>query len=321
MATEQPLAERSLQRRHIEAVVAVGRLQSVHGAARALGCAQPAVSRLITEAEALVAMKLFDRTSQGSRLTAEGIAFLDRAQFVLRALQRLSEKGAARLPVIELGCIPRAMHSLMPGVLERLQTKDAPQFRLQVTEGSSNAIIEATSRAALDFAIARHELGSPRIPRRFVLDHLYNERIVVICGVDNAAIPETRVRLDSLAKRSWVLPIRETASRATFDRVLLEEGMAPIVPVIEVRSFESNLALVAGTRFMSIAPESIARRHAAFKAVRIVRLRKALPASPVVLIYDRSARDDAILEGFRRTVLAVAGQTRRMLANGHQSAQ
>ncbi len=42
--------------------------------------------------------------------------------------------------------------------------------------------------------------------------------------------------------------------------------------------------------------------------------RATRPTSPVVLIYDGSACDDPILEGFRRTVLAIARQTRTLLA-------
>ncbi len=72
--------------------------------------------------------------------------------------------------------------------------------------------------------------------------------------------------------------------------------------MIETRSFESNLALVAGTRLISIAPESVARSHASFGMLRILKVRQALPANPVMLAFSRMAEEDPVLNSFRQMI-------------------
>jgi molybdenum-dependent DNA-binding transcriptional regulator ModE len=73
--TNHPMTQSTkklLQRRHIQALVAVGDSRSVlHRAARELGMPQPAVSRLLAEAEQILGARLFERSSHGSKPTAQ----------------------------------------------------------------------------------------------------------------------------------------------------------------------------------------------------------------------------------------------------------
>lgn len=302
---------RDLQRTHLDAIVAIGREGSVHAAARSLRRTQPALSRLLNEAETLLGTRIFERSSAGTRPTALGERLLDEAQFVLAALRRLTSVGAGVRPVIALGCIPRAMHTLMPVLLERLYSEEAA-FQPQVAEGSSAALVEEVARGTLDFAIARHDAARPAGDTRLAFDALYQERTVVICGKRNRAVPARAPSLAALARLPWVLPASETASRASFERFLHAQRAGPIVPVIEARSFESNLAIVAGSsHFLSIAPEPIARRHAVLGGLRIVNLPRGLPASRIALVYTRHGGADPILAEFREIVREVAALLRR----------
>jgi DNA-binding transcriptional LysR family regulator len=306
------MAQRRLQRNHLEAIVMVARLRSVHAASRALKKTQPAVSRLLTEAESLVGIKLFERSPQGTRPTASGLPLIDHAQSVLRSMERLGDAGRTAHRPIALGCIPRAMHTLMPTLLERLHDEGA--FEVKVTEGSSASLGEALGDASLDFAITQRETPWTAADARFAFEALYDERTVVICARRNAAVPAAPVNLASLASLPWVLPAPETASRATFDRFARGQRLPPIAPVIEARSFESNLALVSGSRFLSIAPESIARRHASSGVLRIVKLRRELPPSRIMLVYNRMAREDPVMEAFRKIVIETSKAVRAALS-------
>jgi DNA-binding transcriptional LysR family regulator len=310
---------RPLQRSHLEALAAVTRLQSVHAAARALAKTQPAVSRLVSEAESLLGVGLFDRSSRGMRPTPAGVAVIEQAQFILGSMQRLAESARLQRAAIALGCIPRAMHTLMAPLLERLH--DEAAFDVKVTEGSSLELGEAIARGDLDFAITGREAPPFATDKRFAFEALYDEETVVICGRRNKAVPNRTIDFKALAALPWVLPVTQTASRATFDRFVHDLRLPAIAPVIEARSFESNLALVSGSRFLSIAPEPIARLHAALGNVRIVKLRRGLPASRIMLMNDRRAREDPVLEAFRRIVIATARACRKAGASrgaGHR---
>jgi DNA-binding transcriptional LysR family regulator len=308
-------SKKNLQRRHIETLVAVADHHSVHRAARELDMTQPAVSRLLAEAESMLGARMFDRSVLGSQPTAHGAAVLAHARFVLRGIERLDCLIDEYGPTVRLGCIPRAMHTLMPHLLNRLfpdasGNKPDAGFRLNVIEESSTMLFDAIGRGSLDFAILRHVSGAAGIGDNLAVERLYDERPMIICAADNPELSRGTIDLAKLVDRGWVLPSQETTSRAVLERFWNQQGLSPIRPVIETRTFESNLALVAETRFISIVPESIARRYAELGVVRIVNVRPALPASPVMLVSQHSAQDDPVLQHFRSIVHDTAANCR-----------
>ncbi|HTJ98588.1 MAG TPA: LysR family transcriptional regulator [Bordetella sp.] len=316
--------KKSLQRRHIEALVAVGDNRSVHRAAQELGVPQPVLSRLLGEAETLIGARLFDRSSHGSVPTPQGRLILPRARFALRTMERLNDLTAGDTPPIRLGCIPRAMHTLLPHLLERVYPDaghapsgeagadgaagaagdDGNAMRFEVREGNSIALFNALAAGELDFAILRGNVRDTSA--EWVIERLFDERTVVYCATDHPGIPEGQVSLSRLAALDWTLPERGTTSRGAFDAFWSEHGLPPIKPLMETRSFEANLALVAASRLVSIAPESIVRRHVGFGVLRIVKVRRALPVNPVMLAFHRMSAEDPTLSRFRRYLLEAA---------------
>jgi DNA-binding transcriptional LysR family regulator len=299
-ATPRTTAKRkTLQRRHIAALVAVAESLSVHAAARQIGMPQPALSRILSEAEQLLGARLFERSSNGCIPTADGQMVLPQARFVMRGLEELGSILSDIRSTVRLGCIPRAMYTLMPRLLNlvypvchdaekssRTTEPSSWSFKLNITEGSSTQLLEGLSQGKLDFAIFRSASSAPGTESNICIERLYNDKIVIVCGAENTDLGNKSVPLRTLATRDWVLPDARTTSRQAFDNFFREHDLTPVKPIMEVRSFEANLALVAGTRFLSIAPESIARRYARI-GLRVIGTKPALPSSPVMLAYHR----------------------------------
>uniref|UniRef100_UPI0039EE8221 LysR family transcriptional regulator n=1 Tax=Bordetella sputigena TaxID=1416810 RepID=UPI0039EE8221 len=311
--------KKTLQRRHIEALVAVAESRSVHRAARELGVQQPVLSRLLGEAEALIGARLFERSSHGSVPTAQGRLILPRARFALRSMERLSDLTAGDTPPIRLGCIPRAMHTVLPRLLERVYPArgaaadasadaSAEGMRFEVREGNSMDLFDALVTGDLDFSILRgnvRDIGD-QCDDEWVIERLFDERTVIYCAADHPDIPRGQVSLPRLAALGWTLPERGTTSRGAFDAFWTQQGLTAIRPLMETRSFEANLALVAASRLVSIAPESIVRRHVGFGVLRIVKVRRALPVNPVMLAYHRLSLEDPLLHRFHGYVVEAA---------------
>lgn len=293
-------ARRLLAPRQLQAITAVAQAGSVHGAARALGIPQPALSRLVATAERVLGMTLFERSRSGTRPTEAGASAIKQACFALQALEGLSGVAMHPLPVLRLGCIPRVMDALVPHLLAQLAS-DAAGFRLRVTVGTSNELVAELEGARLDFVIARRMVPKAD-DSEIVAERLYNEATVVVCGARNALASDRVWPITKLAGLSWVLPKRGFYSRDALDAMLPRLGLAPIVPIIESSSFESNLSVVAATPFLTIAPEFAARRFALLDLARVLRTQPLLGSSPVMLQYQRTQEAHPAFPAFRAAV-------------------
>lgn len=290
------------ERRHLRVLTAISEAGSMHKAAQRLQMTQPAVSRLLADIERELGARVFDRTASGSTPTARGAELVAHAQTVLQGLERMDAVARGRSAVVRLGCIPRAMHTLMPVLIRQLGGLDC----LRVTEEGSIRLQELLERGRLEFAVLRHVAGSAGLGERFRAERLYDERPVVICRPRHPLARAGVLRLEDLGSCGWVLPSAESTTRGVLDRFWQEIGLAPIRPVIETRSFESSVALAAGTELLSIIPDSIAAIYARARLVHVLPVIPALPTTEVLLAGERHALADSVLDGFRRQVIAAA---------------
>lgn len=118
--------------------VAVSENGSLRGAARALGLAQPAITRSIQELEHVLGAQLFIREARGVRLTSIGETFLVRAMFILSEIRRAREAISQELDSVEgelvVGLSMAGHLGIFGEVLQNFQSR-YPKVRLRVIEG------------------------------------------------------------------------------------------------------------------------------------------------------------------------------------------
>ncbi|MBL0421074.1 LysR family transcriptional regulator [Ramlibacter sp. AW1] len=299
------------QRRHLQVLVAIEDAGSMHKAAQQLGMAQPAVSRLLAEIERALGMRIFERGAGGSTPTRRAEALLAQARATLGGLLRMDEIASGHGGSIRFGCIPRAIHTLMPFLLPRLGP-----LRLQLVEDGSPALLSALERGAVDMAVVRHVAGAAGIGGALQALRLYDEAPTVICSAHHPLARRRTLALSSLGEQAWVLPASGTTTRALLDRFWQHTGLTPLQPVLETRSFEASVALVADTELLAIIPDSIARMHERAGRIRRVRVTPTLPGTAVMLVFDAAAPQDPVLAACRDLVLDAAVQARRAYALG-----
>jgi len=86
---------RQITLRQLRAVLAVNRLGKINLAGRELGLTPPAVTLQIQQAEAELGNLLFDRTRDGFRATAAGLAVIAAAQEIEARLSQLADELVA----------------------------------------------------------------------------------------------------------------------------------------------------------------------------------------------------------------------------------
>nr|WP_315234713.1 LysR substrate-binding domain-containing protein [uncultured Albidiferax sp.] len=250
-----------MELRHLRYFVAVAEQGNVSRAAQKLFIAQPALSTQIRQLEEEVGAPLLVRVPRGVQLTAAGTAFLEDARAILARVQQATVHARAhgvQERSVRIGLVPSATHSLLPGLLQRLQ-QAGTGTQLQVREMISSQQLKAMQNDEIDIGLAR--------PAEPLQDDAYVHMAAQITDPYCLALPAQH----PLAAKSGVVALKQVAhaefvafSRyqdpAYFDRTValcMEAGFSPHMRH-EAGQFISVLALVGSGLGVAIVPASLA---------------------------------------------------------------
>ncbi|WP_367715639.1 hydrogen peroxide-inducible genes activator [Nitratireductor sp. GISD-1A_MAKvit] len=135
-------------------------------AAASCGVTQPALSAQISEMEAQLGFKLFERGSGSVRLTTEAQSLLPRVARILSEVRALEGEARRERKALEgrfrLGVIPTIAPYLLPELLPLLKQR-FPQLQLEVREAVTDALAEDTASGRLDAMIAAAPIDDTRL--------------------------------------------------------------------------------------------------------------------------------------------------------------
>ncbi len=202
---------------------------------------QPAITKALKEVEDIFATELFERASDGLRLTEAGAAVLAYAESTLSALQATSQKlGAIASGLhgcVRLGVIPHAPEALLAAAMGGLLS-ESPRLSLVVKEAVTADLATALRAHELDCAIGR------ALPRGLE-DGIRQEPIFE----QTPSLLVTPKIFDRLAKRpldwrelsqlDWILQPANTPMRQTVDTIFIGAGVPPPVPAVETASLRA----------------------------------------------------------------------------------
>ncbi len=121
---------------------------------------QPTLSQQVKKLEEELGVVLFERSSQGVRLTAAGKDFLPHAQSVLdqvAAAKEAVEDGPIR-GRIALGAIPTICPYWVPKLIQRKQ-KQLGEVQLALYEETTPVLLQSLKNGRLDFAVMALPVG------------------------------------------------------------------------------------------------------------------------------------------------------------------
>lgn len=300
-------AER-LERRHIETLVMVARLGSIHAAARALELPQPQVTNLLRDAELIVGHRLFERSHKGCTVLPEARDWIGSAIYAEKALGTLDTLNTSRRMRLRLGCIPRVTHVFVPALLSELEGM-GDHFQLEILEGTSNQFQSLLMEGELDCFIGRRPAAMDEAGDRFAMETLYEEAVVLVAGRHHPLAKKARVELRDLAGYSWILPRSHSSSRKTLNDIFAREGIAAPTAMIASLSFLSHLHLVAKSDCLSIAPDRAAREFEDAGSISILRTPSNFGEYAIVMAHHHTILDHP---GFREFAAAARRAAERI---------
>jgi len=232
---------------------------SFTAAAAQLGYTQSAVSRQAAALERSAGATLFERRTDGVRLTQPGLTLLRHARTILGsvdAAERDLTGGTPRTERVRLGYVPSAGPVLLPAVLARL-ARTAPRVRVTTREGTTPGLARALRAGSIDIAVLTsrppHRPPDGESPRLHVTP-VHDTELVVAAPATGTFAGRTSVHVDELVEAPWIAMHSSSAEPSL--------GVWPGLPgrgriVHSARDWLTKLHLVAGGLGVTTIPESL----------------------------------------------------------------
>lgn len=238
-----------LKLRHLQALVTVGRQQSVQHSAASMSRTPSAISKSLSELEELLGQRLFQRTRRGLVPTPVGERLLNDAQrglgLLFEALSRASADTGQddERPVIRLGLLPTAA-ALAPAAIDAFRAHE-PRYEVHVV-GKRNTEMLAMLRAReLDFIVGR--LGEPEQMSGMTFEPFYEECTVCVVAPGHPLLDVPAPSLAQVCRYPVILPETGTVLRRTLDPLLVGSG-GELPRVLEMMSGSFARAFMQGSQ-------------------------------------------------------------------------
>ncbi|MEU5714805.1 LysR family transcriptional regulator [Streptomyces sp. NPDC020403] len=261
---------RGIEVRHLRAFLAIADEGSVTRAAARLHLTQPVVSRTLAALERHLGARLVDRSTHHLALTADGVAFRDKAAAAVGAFDEALDPGRLRRRPLRLG---HAWSAFGPYTTPLLRTW---QRRCPLTPLEMLRIDDRTAgltRGEVDAAVLRGPVDTPGL----VTEVLFTEDRVAAVTADGPLAARSSLSLADLTRDAVVL---NTVSGAT--TLDLWPPHARPVATLTVANTDDWLTAIAAGRGNGVSGASTAAMHP-HAGVTYLPLHDA-PPLPVLLV-------------------------------------
>ena len=189
----------------LEYVMAVYRCKHFAKAADYCNVTQPTLSSMIQKLEEELSVKIFDRSKQPIKPTAEGMLIIERAWNILVRAKQLKEvveeERHSLSGTFHVAVLPTIAPYLIPRFLPQLMN-EYPELDIRVTEMKTEDIHKALKHGDIDAGIVAQVEGQ----EGFNSDHLYFEKFFVYVSKGDTLFNNKAIRTaDLTGEYLWLL--------------------------------------------------------------------------------------------------------------------
>jgi len=252
--------------RQLEALRALVLTGTTKDAAQLLHMTQPAVSKLISQVEEELNVRIFDRRHGRLAITPEGKTIYADVERILSQIDDLSAKtedvSALSGNAIRVGAMPALGFGLIPSALRRFSS-DYPQVR---------CVIDVDTRGRIEelVGVGHYELGFVTLPvrqERLTLTPLASVAAVCVLPPEHPLACKPTIHAEDLANESFVSVDPSILLRHRVDAVFGERRVSRRL-VVQVSTTVLACNMVAAGVGVSIVHPLVAL---AFKSLVVVR--------------------------------------------------
>ncbi len=200
------ILEGMIEARHLRVLRAVATTGSFSGAARELGCTQPAVSQQMKALEAAAGTPLLVRSGREMRLTEAGEALVRHATGILAGLAAAEEEVAAlaglRAGRVRLVSFPSGSSTLVPTAVAAMRA-DHPGTRVSLVEAEPPRSVDMLRAGDCEIALAFRYEAAPEWDD-LVARPLLTDRLVGLVPEGHPFADADEVDIGTLAEEPWI---------------------------------------------------------------------------------------------------------------------
>ena len=247
---------RNLTLRQLRSVQAIDQHRTIAAAARHIGLTAPAVTLQVKQIEDDFGLPIFDRTSEGMRLTAAGHAALAAANDIETTLRALANEIDAikgvRSGLIRLGVVSTAKY-FAPRLIAGFR-KEYPDIDIKLTVGNRSEIVADLRSYRLDIAL----MG--RAPTEFAVDSVVfgDHPLVMISAPDHPLVDARSIRRERLLQETILIREQGSGTRSSLEVFFADHPGAMEARTSEMGSNETiKQAVMAGLGIAFISAHTI----------------------------------------------------------------
>lgn len=266
----------NLSSRQLRAFCVLAEQRNFTRAAAATHLSQPAFSALISQFEAALGMRLFDRSTRSVELTAEGRAFEASARRILEemdaALGAVDERVARRHGRVGVALLPSLAADWLPDVLAAFRALH-PGIEFAVYDVLSEACVDAVRQGRADLALAATRANTPELrAERYCSDTFH-----LVCPRGHPLLKAAQLRPQDVASWPFIHLSRTSSVRQYIDASTYPD---PLRAVMEVDQLATVAGMIAAGLGISIVPalalKPFVERGLATRAVGWAGLRRSI---------------------------------------------
>jgi DNA-binding transcriptional LysR family regulator len=272
-------------------VVALDQFRHLGRTAEFLSVSQPAVSRMLTEVEKMLALNLFDRSTRGTEPTAAGQTLIRFARSVLadfeRARDEIGAEASGAAGRTRVGAMVVALPVLLARAVEQIKQRST-QATVLVEEGDLTHLLPKLRLGELDVFVGRLEPGyaAPDL----VTEVLFNEPMVVVVKRDHALARKRQPGWGDIANLPCVLPPPWASLRVKIEQTFYQFGLHPPTDVIETASFLALSTFVQQRGAAGFLARSVGQHFEQHGWFKVLPIAVPIELPPIGLITVRGRR-------------------------------
>lgn len=270
----------------VEAFIAIAEQGSFQKAADAVHITQTALSRRLQNLEALLGVKLVERTTRSVALTSIGRDFLPQCRRLLADLEaslaEIQESGKAQRGDVSIACVPTAGVQFLPRIIQEYSARH-PENRIRILDHASSGVAAAVMRRDAEFGI--NIAGSHHPELRSV--PLLEDRFVLACRSDHPLARRKKCTWKQLEPHPLIFAGEVSGNRPLLDGALGTRGLA-LHSFYEVQRSSTALGLVAEGVAAAVVP-SLALQKGAYPRIEVLALTDPVVSRTLVLVSRRTA--------------------------------